>query len=264
MKESFFNSVPTVTSVVNSVYSPPVKRFEKRIERSCHGFVFYKDPDYFFRYDSGLDVIPEKNSIVYLPPNRDYTVVPMKRVSEHGIHVINFLADAERSEPFVFTPRSPGNLLSLFESCERSFKAKKSGYEAKCISCLYEIISILTSDAYASYLPSTKAAKIAPAVDYIKENYTAETPSVTHLSKLCGISEVYLRQLFSEEFGLSPVKYINSLRITLAKELLLSDTFGSIDAVAAAAGFTDPCYFRRVFKYEVGISPGAYRKTTAQ
>lgn len=259
MTDVFFKSVPKVSGIVNSGYSPPTKRTLARVTRSCHGFVFYKDPDYFFRYDGKLDIVPEKNSIVYLPPNRDYTVVPMKRVSEHGIYVINFTADSEQCEPFVFSPRSPGSVLSLFESCVRSFKAKKAGFEAKCISRLYEIISILTADAYANYLPSTKAAKIAPAINYIKEHYTTEAPSVTFLASICGISEVYLRQLFSEAFGMSPIKYINAMRISLAKELLLSDTFGSIDAVATATGFTDPCYFRRVFKREVGASPASYK-----
>ena len=258
---SFFETTPRVKEIFHAVYSPATKRVYAQVNRVHHGFVYYRDPDYSFRFPDGTDIVPTPGSVVYLPANSVYTTIPSEKASPHGIYVINFSADAPVSKPQVITPRSPSAVLSLFEAAERAFRTKKAGFEAKCLSVLYEIIATLTSDTYAKYLPSSKAAKIAPAVDFIRENYTASMPSVSHLASLCSISEVYLRELFAEEFGTSPVKYVNSLRIERAKELITSDVAQSIDQVALACGFSDPCYFRRIFKAEVGLSPNAYRKS---
>ena len=257
---SFFETVPKVKEIFHAVYAPTTKRSVTEIKRAHHGFVYYRDPDYSFRFPDGTDIVPTPGSVVYLPANTVYTVLPFEKASAHGIYVINFSADAPVAKPQVITPRSPSAVLSLFEAAERAFRMKKAGFEAKCLSVLYEIIATLTSDVYAKYLPSSKAAKIAPAVDFIKENYTAVMPSVSHLAALCSISEVYLRELFTDEFGTSPIKYVNSLRIERAKELIASDSAQSIEQVAIACGFSDPCYFRRLFKAEVGLSPNAYRK----
>ena len=258
--KSFFETVPRVKEIYHAVYAPAVKRSITQVNRVHHGFVYYRDPDYSFRFSDGTNIVPTPGSVVYLPANTVYTVIPSEKASPHGIYVINFSAEAPVSKPQVITPRSPSTVVSLFEAAERAFRPKKAGYEAKCLSVLYEIIATLTSDVCAKYLPSSKASKIAPAVDFIMENYTKELPSLSQLASLCSISEVYLREIFAEEFGMSPVKYVNALRIERAKELLRSDMQLSIEDVARLSGFLDGCYFRRIFKRETLTSPLEYKR----
>lgn len=64
---------------------------------------------------------------------------------------------------------------------------------------------------------------------------------------------------FKEQFGVTPLDYINRERIKLSKQLL-SNKNSSISEVAYECGFTDVNYFIRLFKKTEGITPGAYKE----
>ena len=72
-------------------------------------------------------------------------------------------------------------------------------------------------------MKSVKA--IAPAPEYINENYTRENIPLSHLAEPCKVSETYLRKLFHQAFSVSPVVYMRNMRIRYAKELLRSGEY---------------------------------------
>ena len=100
-----------------------------------------------------------------------------------------------------------------------------------------------------------------PAIEYIHDHFTGEKLSVEMLSSLCGISSVYFRRLFTVKFGVSPVRYINDLRLSRAKELILSEQY-TVEEAARLSGFEDESYFCRFFKKETGMTPSEYRMQT--
>ena len=53
--------------------------------------------------------------------------------------------------------------------------------------------------------------------------------------------------------------YVPQDEINKAKEMLM-DHSKTVSQIALELGFTDSAYFDRVFKKEVGISPGKFRK----
>jgi AraC-like DNA-binding protein len=63
---------------------------------------------------------------------------------------------------------------------------------------------------------------------------------------------------FREQFGVSPLEFINRERIKLAKQLL-STPGNTITSVSLQCGFSDVNYFVRLFKKSEGITPGAYQ-----
>ena len=74
---------------------------------------------------------------------------------------------------------------------------------------------------------------------------------------MCNISEVYFRRIFKKEFGISPQKYIVSLRIQNAKALIDAGYF-SLQEVAYLSGYSDYKYFSVEFKRVMGASPSEY------
>lgn len=64
---------------------------------------------------------------------------------------------------------------------------------------------------------------------------------------------------FKQYVGLSPARYIQSLRIVNAQRLLERTKY-SIGEVSEIVGYDNPLYFSRVFKKETGLSPAQYRK----
>ncbi len=101
---------------------------------------------------------------------------------------------------------------------------------------------------------------VRQAMAYIHEHY-AEPFSREALAQAVGLSDRYLTQCFHQETGLAPVTYLNRYRIKQARELLAGGAF-NITQVALATGFSDPSYFARVFRAEVGVTPRAYQQGT--
>ena len=75
-----------------------------------------------------------------------------------------------------------------------------------------------------------------------------------------GMSRTTLYLKLTALTGLSISRYVRSLRLSKAQELLAVSTF-DIAKVGYAVGLNNPKYFSRVFLSELGFSPGIYRQS---
>jgi YesN/AraC family two-component response regulator len=96
------------------------------------------------------------------------------------------------------------------------------------------------------------------AMAYIHEHY-AEPLTREQISHQVGLSERHLNRCFHEEAGMSIMTYLNRYRVRQAK-IFLERGDRSVEEVAIAVGFSGSSYFGRVFRQEIGISPGAYQR----
>lgn len=94
-------------------------------------------------------------------------------------------------------------------------------------------------------------------LNFIHQNLS-EKIAVDTLSRKAYMSRNEFYRWFREQFGITPLEYINRERIKLAKQLL-ADKKNSITSVSLQCGFTDLNYFVRLFRKTEGITPGAYR-----
>lgn len=80
------------------------------------------------------------------------------------------------------------------------------------------------------------------------------------LCRVAGLKNAQLTRLFTENFGASPIHYLNNLRLGRAKELL---TFSDLPVaeIALQCGMADPHYFSRAYRKKFGISPRGYRQS---
>jgi len=93
---------------------------------------------------------------------------------------------------------------------------------------------------------------------YINENIT-EKILVNTLCRKAYLSRNAFFKLFKEQFGVTPLEYINHERIKLAKQLLAGGG-QSVTQTGLQCGFTDVNYFVRTFRKIEGITPGNYQK----
>jgi signal transduction histidine kinase/DNA-binding response OmpR family regulator len=96
------------------------------------------------------------------------------------------------------------------------------------------------------------------AMAFMHEHYW-EPVSRASLARALAVSERHLTRCFREEMGIPPVIYLNRYRVRQAKALLERGEM-NVTEVAQAVGFSDSNYFGRVFKEEVGVSPGSYQR----
>ncbi len=88
---------------------------------------------------------------------------------------------------------------------------------------------------------------------------TAASASLPHVAKAAGLSVDHFGRLFKRYAGMTPMKWLQELRIRQSR-FLLERTALLVEEIAAEVGFQDPFHFSRVFKESVGESPTAYRR----
>ena len=95
-------------------------------------------------------------------------------------------------------------------------------------------------------------------VDYISDYY-AEPIRISDLSERCHMSEVHFRRLFAKHMKMSPVEYINLVRINMACDYLKKNN-DSISDIAAKCGYATASTFHRNFKKVTGSSAREWQK----
>ncbi|SEG09977.1 two-component system, response regulator YesN [Butyrivibrio sp. Su6] len=95
------------------------------------------------------------------------------------------------------------------------------------------------------------------AMDYIKDNFHKDI-SLDDVSRVVNISPYYFSKIFKEENGLNFIEYLTNVRIEKAKKLLEESDL-SIKEICISCGYTDPNYFSRSFKKNVGVTPTEYK-----
>ena len=93
-----------------------------------------------------------------------------------------------------------------------------------------------------------------PAVHRVQDALAAapaEDWSLPRMAALAHVGERHLTRLFAEHAGITPLHYLQRLRLALAEQLL-GDVARSVEEVASTVGFGSAHQLRRVFKREKG------------
>lgn len=93
---------------------------------------------------------------------------------------------------------------------------------------------------------------------YAEENYKG-TCLLENAAAEIGYDYAYISKKFKSSIGISFRKYINILRITLAKQLLIQET-KAITEIASECGFNSLRSFNIEFKKAEGITPTEYKQ----
>ncbi len=129
--------------------------------------------------------------------------------------------------------------------------AEQAGYRP-CLKCRPE-----SAPGHSSGDPSSRLAHRAASI--IEENRLAES-NLSELARRLGITDRHLRRVFAAEFGVSPVQYLQTCRLLLAKNLL-ADTRLSMTQIAMSSGFGSIRRFNHLFKTHYKLAPTDLRKS---
>ncbi|MDG6348640.1 helix-turn-helix domain-containing protein [Luteimonas sp. 8-5] len=101
-------------------------------------------------------------------------------------------------------------------------------------------------------------SEIASAQDWLDHHFSVATP-VEAMIQHSSLAERTFKRRFTLATGLSPIAYVQRLRIEDAKRRL-ERTDVPVDEIGWRVGYEDAAFFRRLFKRTTGLAPGAYRK----
>ena len=89
--------------------------------------------------------------------------------------------------------------------------------------------------------------------------HIADDTTIEDLASVACVTKTYFIRLFKQEFGISPLQYINRKKVERA-QLLLFTTDRSVKEVAYMLGISDHSYFIRLFRKVTGVTPQDYRR----
>lgn len=93
---------------------------------------------------------------------------------------------------------------------------------------------------------------------YLDRHYL-ETLTLDNIAQAMGVSKYHLDRVFLTTAGCTPVQYITRRRLAHAQTLLAS-TRQTVQHIAEQCGYSNYTYFTALFRKNVGITPGEYRK----
>ena len=90
----------------------------------------------------------------------------------------------------------------------------------------------------------------------------SQKPRMRDLAGLLAVSERTLVRRFEHSIGMTPLEYLQTLRIEAAKMMLVrSDR--RIDRIGYLVGYSDPGFFKKMFRSRTGVSPSEFRRRHA-
>lgn len=129
-------------------------------------------------------------------------------------------------------------------------EAEQAGYRP-CLICRPETApGRATTDATASLVQ--RATRLL-------EETCGMGQSLEELAGKLGVTDRHLRRAFTDEYNVTPVQYLQTCRLLLAKSLL-TDTDLSIVDVAMTSGFGSLRRFNDLFKKHYRMPPSRFRK----
>lgn len=130
---------------------------------------------------------------------------------------------------------------------------KSQFYDYLVIMYYAELLILIYRHLEETYSPIGTNEKLKAAVAYMRMNYLSEISIEAVANHVC-ISERYLRKLFVNQLQITPIDYLNKMRINKAHGLLINTEY-SIKEVCFMCGYQSPQYFSKLYKKYYGINP---------
>ncbi|MGB7485863.1 MAG: AraC family transcriptional regulator [Phormidesmis sp.] len=127
--------------------------------------------------------------------------------------------------------------------------------ESHFLWSLAQLIHTHASESPAVKIVGKEHRAISKVQDYLQSQYSHNI-SLGELAALVDLKPLRLLRTFRRQIGLPPHAYLNHVRISKAKNLLVAGW--TITDTALETGFTDQSHLHRHFKKIVGVTPGQY------
>lgn len=149
-------------------------------------------------------------------------------------------------------------ILAVFEQIQRHESYYVETIQSLLLAVVLQLAVANERQEEISDLDCGKGGKITKALFYVNEYYNKEI-MVSELAEICHLSESHFRRVFWEEMNMTPVEYVNLVRVQAACDLMRKGNW-HMEEVAIKVGYQTMSTFNRNFRRIVGSSPYQWKK----
>ena len=102
--------------------------------------------------------------------------------------------------------------------------------------------------------------RIEKAYDIIKRDFHLKL-RLAELARRVKLSPFYFQKLFTRDVGVSPLEFLNRVRLERSAHLIRANTGQSMSTIASECGFSSLSSFSRAFSKRHGMSPQAFMQS---
>jgi transcriptional regulator GlxA family with amidase domain len=158
----------------------------------------------------------------------------------------------------VFKDQKTNSLAQIMTNFELCSTSKNIGTLFRKKELMYRLLGQICGGGAHSIREGEIDARIARGVYLLEQTYLENLP-IAQYAEESHISVNTFRRVFQNQFGISPIKYRNLMRLDRAKELLYEGSF-TVAEVAYAVGFENVGYFCRYYRQAMGEVPSETKK----
>lgn len=134
----------------------------------------------------------------------------------------------------------------------------KLEYTSDILSYFKNILQITCQEA-RNYIAKDTDTTVKKIKGYVEQNFMQENLSLGQIAEEFHMSPNYICRIFKEKTGNTLTQYIQNLKITHAKKLLVKSD-RKIGEISSMLGYSSQYYFSVGFKKITGYSPKEYRR----
>ena len=154
-------------------------------------------------------------------------------------------------------------LLNFINKFKETFLSEDANKEYKLHQIANSITTILVGNGLMSDTDNRRPEKqfnssIKKSIIYINENYCDNTLTISKVADLSGYSLSYFSKVFQAYMHEAPIEFLNKLRISKAKQLIMDGGL-KLGDIAKAVGYRNFSTFTEAFKHVMNMSPKDYK-----
>lgn len=197
-----------------------------------------------FEVDSGLELLKELKTSCPRAP-----VIFLTDIGSEDIVLKAFKTGAR---DFF---KKPINIFELQETVDGILSVRKATRESRHP---FKSIGSQTEELLNN-ITTGQPINLIRVIRYIEENLSSPI-TLENLAKEANCSKYHFCRLFKTRIGMSPMKFVISMRVLKAKELLKRED-SNVSMVASTVGFNDLSSFIVQFKKFAGVTPIKFKKS---
>jgi AraC-like DNA-binding protein len=180
-------------------------------------------------------------------------------VGFNGFYIQRLMGNGffDRQNPFVYLGMNK-DILIRFRDMIETVQASLPGYPQQIAGITMQILGLVNNVAFHREYNNDPVGKLIAKAKFIIQESFESTIDMEKLAKELPMGYSSFRKAFKQVTGESPNQYHLNLRLSRAKDLLMS-TVLKINEIADHTGFDSVFYFSKLFKKKNGVSPKYYR-----